>query len=29
VWTFRDDKATRIVVYEEQAEALEAVGLAK
>jgi ketosteroid isomerase-like protein len=29
VWTFRDDKATRNVVYEEQAEALEAVGLPK
>jgi ketosteroid isomerase-like protein len=28
VWTFRDDKAVRLVVYEEPAEALEAVGLA-
>jgi ketosteroid isomerase-like protein len=27
VWTFRDDRAIRIVVYEEQAEALEATGL--
>ena len=27
VWTFRDDKAVRCVVYEEPAEALEAVGL--
>jgi len=27
VWTFRDGKATRMVAYEEQAEALEAVGL--
>jgi ketosteroid isomerase-like protein len=27
VWTYRDDKAVRLVVYEEQAEALEAVGL--
>src|SRR2546425_1188302 len=25
VWTFRDDEAVRLVVYEEQAEALEAV----
>jgi ketosteroid isomerase-like protein len=29
VWTFRDDKATRLVVYEEPDEALEAVGLKK
>ena len=28
VWTYRDDKAVRMVVYEEPAEALEAVGLA-
>jgi len=27
VWTFRDGKATRMVAYEEKAEALEAVGL--
>jgi ketosteroid isomerase-like protein len=27
VWTFRADKAVRLVVYEEQVEALEAVGL--
>jgi ketosteroid isomerase-like protein len=27
VWTFRGDKAVRLVVYEEQAEALEAAGL--
>jgi hypothetical protein len=27
VWTFRGDKAVRQVVYEEQAEALEAIGL--
>jgi ketosteroid isomerase-like protein len=27
VWTFRDDKAVRLVVYEEQAEALKAAGL--
>jgi ketosteroid isomerase-like protein len=27
VWTFRADKAVRLVVYEEQAEALEALGL--
>jgi ketosteroid isomerase-like protein len=27
VWTFRGDQAVRLVVYEEQAEALEAVGL--
>jgi hypothetical protein len=26
-WTNRADKAVRLVVYEEQAEALEAVGL--
>jgi ketosteroid isomerase-like protein len=28
VFTYRDDKPVRLVVYEEQAEALEAVGLA-
>ena len=28
VWTFRGDQAVRLVIYEEQAEALEAVGLA-
>jgi ketosteroid isomerase-like protein len=27
VWTFRDDRASRLVVYEERDEALEAVGL--
>jgi ketosteroid isomerase-like protein len=27
VWTFRDDKAVRMVAYEEPAEALKAVGL--
>ena len=27
VWTYRDDKAVRLVVYEEPADALEAVGL--
>jgi ketosteroid isomerase-like protein len=27
VWTFREDKAVRMDVFEEQAEALEAVGL--
>ena len=27
VWTYRDDKVVRVVVYEEPAEALEAVGL--
>ena len=27
VWTWHDDKVTRMVVYEEPAEALEAVGL--
>jgi ketosteroid isomerase-like protein len=27
VWTFRDDKAVRLDVYEERDEALEAVGL--
>jgi ketosteroid isomerase-like protein len=27
VWTYRDDKAVRLVIYEEPAEALEAVGL--
>ena len=27
VWTFRDDQAVRMDVYEEPAEALEAVGL--
>jgi ketosteroid isomerase-like protein len=26
VWTFRDDKAIRMVVFEELREALEAVG---
>jgi ketosteroid isomerase-like protein len=29
VWTFRDDKAVRMVAYEERAQALEAVGLEK
>jgi ketosteroid isomerase-like protein len=29
VWTFRGDKAVRLVVYEDQAEALEAVGLSE
>ena len=29
VWTFRDGKAVRMVVYEERAEALAAVGLAE
>jgi ketosteroid isomerase-like protein len=29
VWTFRDDKAVRLDVYEEREEALEAVGLKK
>jgi ketosteroid isomerase-like protein len=29
VWTFRDGKATRLVVYEEQGDALEAVGLSR
>ena len=29
VWTFRGDKAVRWVVYEEQAHALEAVGLSE
>jgi ketosteroid isomerase-like protein len=29
VWTFRDDRATRLVVYEERADALEALGLAE
>jgi ketosteroid isomerase-like protein len=29
VWTFRDAKAVRLVVYEEQADALEAVGLSR
>lgn len=28
VWTFRDDEAVRLVVYEERADALQAVGLA-
>jgi ketosteroid isomerase-like protein len=28
VWTFRDEQAIKLEVYEEQAEALEAVGLA-
>jgi len=27
VWTYRDDKAVRMVAYEEPADALEAVGL--
>ena len=27
VWTFRDDKAVRMVAYEEPADALKAVGL--
>jgi ketosteroid isomerase-like protein len=27
VWTYRDDQAIRMVVYEEKADALEAVGL--
>ena len=27
LWTFRDDRAVRMVVFEEQSEALEAVGL--
>jgi ketosteroid isomerase-like protein len=27
VWTFRDDEAVRLVVYEDRADALEAVGL--
>lgn len=27
VWTFRDGKAVRMVIYEEQADALRAVGL--
>ena len=27
VWTFRDDQAVRMVVYEEPADALAAVGL--
>jgi ketosteroid isomerase-like protein len=29
VWTFRDDKAVRMHVFEERAEALEAVGLSE
>jgi ketosteroid isomerase-like protein len=29
VWTFRDDKAVRMEVFVERAEALEAVGLAE
>jgi ketosteroid isomerase-like protein len=29
VWTFRDDKAVRLDVYEEREEALKAVGLKK
>ena len=29
VWTDRGDKAVRLVIYEEQAEALEAVGLSE
>jgi hypothetical protein len=27
MWTFRDERAVRLMVYEEQAEALEAAGL--
>ena len=27
VWTYRDDKAVRLVIYEEPTEALEAAGL--
>jgi ketosteroid isomerase-like protein len=26
LWTFRDDKAVRLLIYEEQADALKAVG---
>jgi ketosteroid isomerase-like protein len=29
VWTFQNGQAVRLVVYEEQAQALEAVGLSK
>jgi ketosteroid isomerase-like protein len=29
VWTFRDDKAVRMVAYEQPADALEAAGLAE
>jgi ketosteroid isomerase-like protein len=29
VWTFRDGKAARLVIYEEPGEALEAVGLSR
>jgi len=29
VWTFRDDKAVRCLVYEEPAEALQAAGLSQ
>jgi ketosteroid isomerase-like protein len=29
VWTYRGDKAVRMVAYEEQAEALEAAGLSE
>ena len=29
VWTFRDDKAVRMEVFDERAEALEAVGLSE
>ena len=29
VWTYRDDKALRLVAYEEPAEALEAAGLSE
>jgi ketosteroid isomerase-like protein len=29
VWTFRGDKAVRLVVYEEQSEAIEVLGLSE
>ena len=29
VWTIRDDKAIRLVAYEERADALKAVGLSE
>jgi ketosteroid isomerase-like protein len=29
VWTYRDDKAVRLVVYEERVKALKAVGLSE
>jgi hypothetical protein len=29
VWTFRDEKAVRMHVFDERAEALEAVGLSE